>query len=117
MASKLLRIEAPIKGVFGETVNVGDEVMVMTTGWGNAYLNKGKYLGYVESNGWYKQCAQIAIETKRYVQVKPDGTEFSWKKDYDSATWKEVSKTLTRKEIPYTRISTLKLTRIATLKG
>jgi hypothetical protein len=117
MASKLVRIEAPIKGIFGETVNVGDEVMVMTTGWGNAYLNKGKYLGYVESNGWYKQCAQIAIESKRHVQVKPDGTEFNWKKDYDSATWKEVSKTLTRKEIPYTRITTLKLNRIATLKA
>lgn len=117
MASKLVRIEAPIKGVFGETVNVGDQVMVMTTGWGNAYLNKGTYLGYVEGNGYYKQCAQIAIETKRYVQLKPDGTEFNWSKDYHKDTWQEVNKTLTRKEIPYTRISTLKLNRIATLKG
>jgi hypothetical protein len=116
MASKLVRIEAPITGVFGETVNVGDEVMVMTTGWGNAYLNKGKYIGYVEGNGYYKQCAQIAVETKRYAQMKPDGTEFNWKKDYNHATWPEVSKTLTRKEIPYTRITTLKLNRIATLK-
>jgi hypothetical protein len=117
MASKLVRIEAPIKGVFGETVNVGDEVMVMTTGWGNAYLNKGKYLGYVEGKGYYKTCAQVAIETKRYVQLKPDGTEFSWKKDYNSATWDEVRKTLTPSQVPYTRISTLKLNRIATLKG
>lgn len=117
MASKLVRIEAPIKGVFGETVNVGDEVMVMTTGWGNAYLNKGKYLGYVEGSGYYKQCAQIAIETKRYTQIKPDGTEFNWDKDYHKDTWQEVKNTLTRKEIPYTRISTLKLNRIATLKG
>jgi hypothetical protein len=117
MASKLVRIEAPIKGVFGETVNVGDEVMVMTTGWGNAYLNKGKYLGYVEGSGYYKQCAQVAIAEKRYVQLKPDGTEFNWSKDYHRDTWQEVSKTLTRKEIPYTRISTLKLNRIATLKG
>lgn len=116
MASKLVRIEAPIKGVFGETVNVGDQVMVMTTGWGNAYLNKGKYLGYVEGNGYYKQRAQIAIESNRYVQIKPDGTEFNWNKDYHQDTWKEVSKTLTRKQIPYTRITTLKLNRIATLK-
>lgn len=117
MASKRVRIEAPIKGIFGEQVNVGDEVMVMTTGWGNAYLNKGKYLGYVEGKGYYKTCAQVAIETKRYVQLKPDGTEFNWVKDYHRDTWQEVQKTLVRKEIPYTRISTLKLNRIATLKG
>jgi hypothetical protein len=117
MAKKLVRIEAPIKGYFGEMVNVGDEVMVMTTGWGNAYLNKGKYIGYVEGNSYYyTRCAQIAIETKRYAQMKPDGTEFSWKKDFNSDTWPEVSKTLVRKEIPYTRITTLKLNRIATLK-
>jgi hypothetical protein len=117
MASKLVRIEAPIKGVFGETVNVGDEVAVMTTGWGNAYLSKGKYLGYIEGNDYYyKRRAQIAIETTRIVQLKPDGTEFNWNKDYSSATWEEVSKTLVLKEIPYTRITTLKLNRIVTLK-
>jgi len=117
MASKLVRIEAPIKGVFGETVNVGDEVMVMTTGWGNAYLNKGKYLGYVEGTGYYKQCAQIEVQRTRYAQFKSDGTEFSWKKDYHRDTWHEVQKTLTRKEISYTSITTLKLNRIATLKS
>ena len=117
MASKLVRIEAPIKGIFGETVNVGDEVMVMTTGWGNAYLNKGKYLGYVEGSGYYKNCAQVAIAATRSIQLKPDGTEFNWSKDYHRDTWQEVQKTLVRKEIPYTRISTLKLNRIATLKA
>jgi len=117
MAKKLVRIEAPIKGIFGETVNVGDEVMVMTTCWGNAYLNKGKYLGYVEGTGYYKQCAQIAIQSNRSVQFKPDGTEFNWNKDYSRDTWAEVSKTLVRREIPYTRIATLKLNRIATLKS
>lgn len=116
MASKLVRIEAPIQGVFGENVNVGDQVMVMTTGWGNAYLNKGTYLGYVECTGHYKQRAQVAIKTKRYAQLKPDGTEFNWNKDYNPNTWQEVRKTLTHKEVPYTRISTLKLNRIATLK-
>ena len=116
MSSKLVRIEAPIKGIFGETVNVGDEVMAMTTGRGNAYLNKGKYLGYVEGTGYYKTRAQVAIETKRFVRLKPDGTEFNWSKDYHSDTWGEVSKTLTSKQIPYTRIATLNLNRIATLK-
>lgn len=117
MASKLVRIEAPITGVFGETVNVGDEVMVVTTGYSHrVHVAKGKYLGYVESAGYYKQRAQIAVETKRHVQIKPDGTEFNWNKDYHRDTWQEVSKTLTRKEITYTRITTLCLNRIATLK-
>ena len=116
MASKLVRIEAPIKGVFGEEVNVGDKVMVMTTGWGNAYLNKGKYLGYVESTGYYKQRAQIEVEYDIFVHIKPDGTEFDWKKDYNYNTWKEVQPTLTTKKVKRTRLTTLNLNRIATLK-
>lgn len=117
MTSKLVRIEAPIKGVFGEMVNVGDEVMVVSTGWSNTYVSKGKYLGYVEGNGYYKQRAQIAIQANRFVQLKPDGTEFNWNKDYHRDTYEEVYKTLVRKEIPYVRISTLNLNRIATLKS
>ena len=116
MASKLVRIEAPIKGHFGEQVNVGDTVMVMTTGWGNAYLSKGKYLGYVEGTGYYKRRAQIAVEYDSNVYIKPDGTEFDWRKDYNYNTWKEVQPTLTSKKIKRTRITTLKLNRIATLK-
>lgn len=116
MASKLTRIEAPMKGIFGETVNVGDEVMVMTTGWGNAYLNKGRYLGYVEGSGYYKQCAQIAITSQRHVSVKPNGEVFDWKKDYDQNTWNEVRATLFSKQVPYEYVTTLKLNRMATLK-
>lgn len=118
MASKLVRIEAPIIGYFDEQVNVGDQVMVLTTSCGVPSLNKGTYLGYVEGQSWGGkiQRAQVAVESKRYVQLKPDGTEFVWAKDYDRNTFNEVSKTLTRKFLPYTRISTLNLNRIATLK-
>lgn len=118
MASKLVRIEAPITGYFDEQVNVGDQVMVMTTSCGVPSLNKGTYLGYVEGNSWGRktQRAQVAVESKRYVLLKPDGTEFNWNKDYHRDTYKKLEKTLTRKEIPYTRISTLNLNRIATLK-
>lgn len=117
MASKLVRIEAPIKGIFGESVNVGDEVMVVTTGYSHRVnVTKGKYLGYIESGGYYKQRAQVAVERKSFIQVKPDGTEFNWKKDYHRDTWPEISKTLTRKEITYTVVSTLCLNRIATIK-
>lgn len=114
--SKVTRIEAPIKGVFGE-VQVGDTVMVVTTGYSHrASVSKGKYLGYIESKGYYKQRAQIAIEYDSNVYIKPDGTEFDWRKDYNYNTWKEVQPTLTNKKIKLTRIATLKLNRIATLK-
>ena len=116
MASKLTRIEAPIKGALGNEVQVGDTVMVVTTGWGNTYCAKGKYLGYVESKGYYKQRAQIEIEYDSHVYIKPDGTEFDWRKDYNYNTWKEVQPTLTTKTIKRTRLSTLNLNRIATLK-
>ena len=117
MASKLVRIEAPIKGALGNEVNVGDTVMVVTTGWGNVHCSRGKYLGYVEGKGYYKQRAQVEIEYDSYVMYKPDGTEFDWRKDYNYATYNEVSKTLTRKQVKCTRISTLNLNRIATLKA
>lgn len=124
MASKKVRIEAPIKGVFGETVNVGDKVMVMTTGWGNAYLNKGKYIGYVEGSGYYKQCAQVEIELTGHKRLWNDTKEeFKYGGAREKELYKDYS-TYGQKlqeqthviQYPYTRISTLKLNRIATLK-
>lgn len=112
---KAVRIEAPIQGVLGNEVNVGDTVMVVSTGWGNTYVRKGKYLGYINGSGYYKQRAQVEIESKRYVRVKQDGTEFDWRTEYDHKTWPEVSKTLINKEVPYTYVTTLNLNRIATL--
>jgi uncharacterized membrane protein len=111
-------IQDSIKGVFGEEVNVGDQVMVVTTGYSHRVnVRKGIYKGYVESQGYYKgKRAKIEINTTRNIQVKPDGSEFIWRKDYNSATWPEVSKTLVRKEIPYTYQTTLQLNRIATIK-
>ena len=112
---KAVRIEAPIQGALGNEVNVGDTVMVVSTGWGNTYVRKGKYLGYINGSGYYKQRAQIEIESKRHIRVKPDGTEFNWTTEYDRNTWPEVSKTLVYKEVPYTYVTTLNLNRIATL--
>jgi len=113
-------IEAPIKGVFNEDVQVGDQVMVVATGYSHRVtVRKGIYKGYIESaSGWSKgqKKAKIEISTTRGIQVKPDGTEFIWRKDYNPTTWPEVSKTLVRKEIPYTYQTTLQLNRIATIK-
>ena len=108
-------IAAPIEGALKNTVNVGDTVMVVTTGYSHRVsVKKGKYIGYIE--GSYKnKRARVEIESERSFLVKPDGTEFCWNKDYNSATWKEVQPTLTRKSEPYTRKSTLNLNRIATI--
>ena len=116
MASKMKRIEAPIEGALGEKVNVGDTVMVVTTGWGNTYVAKGKYLGYVEGTGWYKQRAQVEIHNTRNAWMTPDGKEFDWRTDYNSATYEDIKHTLTLVEVPYTRLTTLNLNRIATIK-
>ena len=109
-------IAAPIKGALGNDVNVGDTVMVVTTGYSHRVrVTKGKYVGYIQGSGWYKQRARVEVECERSVRVKPDGTVFSWKTDYDSKTWPEVSKTLTFRTEKYTRQSTLCLNRIATI--
>lgn len=108
-------IAAPIEGALKNTVNVGDTVMVVTTGYShNVRVKKGKYIGYIE--GTYKnKRARIEVEEQRHFYVKPDGTKFDWGKDYNSATWNEVRPTLTNGTETYTRKSTLNLNRIATI--
>lgn len=109
-------IAAPIKGALGNDVNVGDTVMVVTTGYSHRVrVTKGKYVGYIQGGGYYKQRARIEVERERSVRVKPDGTDFDWNKDYDSKTWPEFSKTLTFRTEKYIQKSTLCLNRIATI--
>jgi hypothetical protein len=109
-------IAAPIKGALGNDVNVGDTVMVVTTGYSHRVrVNKGKYVGYIEGSGYYSKRARIEVEKERTIQVKPDGTDFDWRKDYDSKTWKEVQPTLTTRTEKYIVKSTLCLNRIATI--
>lgn len=110
-------IAAPIEGALKNTINVGDTVMVVTTGYSHRVsINKGKYVGYITGSGYYDKRARIEVETTRTFQVKPDGTEFNWSKDYDSATWDDVRPTLTYKTEPYIRKTTLNLNRIAAIK-
>ena len=118
MAKPAQVIQAPIKGALGTEIQVGDTVMVVTTGYShNVSVKKGKYVGYIESSGYYyKQRARVEVEETRSFQVKPDGTEFIWSKDYNSATWDTVKGTLTRKTEPCIRKATLNLNRIATIK-
>lgn len=109
-------IEAPIKGALGNDVNVGDTVMVVTTGYSHRVrVSKGKYVGYIESSGYYGKRARIETEAERRVLTKPDGTDFNWSKDYQPGTWAEVQPTLTYRTEKYIAKSTLNLNRIATI--
>lgn len=122
--SKAVRIEAPIKGALGNEVKVGDTVMVVTTGWGNTYCARGKYLGYVESKGYYKQRAQVEVEEKSYERRWNDTNEvFTYGGKRETALYTDYatySKKLQEQthvvEVPYKRVATLNLNRIATLK-
>ena len=111
-------IEAPIEGALKTMINPGDIVMVVTTGYSHSVsVKKGKYIGYIESTGYYyKKRARIEVEGTRSFQMKPDGTEFNWSKDYDRNTWDQVKGTLVRKTVPHIYKTTLNLNRIATIQ-
>lgn len=111
-------IEAPIEGALKTMINPGDIVMVVTTGYSHSVsVKKGKYIGYIESTGYYyKKRARIEVEDTRSFQMKPDGTEFNWSKDYDRNTWDQVKETLVRKTVPHIYKTTLNLNRIATIQ-
>jgi hypothetical protein len=111
-------IQKPITGVFKEDVQVGDKVMVVTTGRSRVSVRQGVYLGYTEGTKWGRavQKAVIEIHTKRNVWFKSDGKEFDWRKDYNAATYDQIKGTLEQREVPYVHRTTLKLNRIATIK-
>ena len=117
MAKAKQVIQAPIKGEFDD-VQVGDKVMVVTRGRGSVGVKKGTYIGYIEGTryGQIHKRAVVEIEFTRHAQMKPDGTLFDWRKDYNSATYDQIKNTLKNVQIPAVRRTTLKLNRIATLK-
>lgn len=109
-------IEAPIKGALGDDINVGDVVMVVTTGYSHRVnVMQGVYMGYIESKGYYTQRARVEILDYQTVMMKEDGTEFNWNTDYNASTWEEDRKKITYKKVPYMRKSTLNRNRIATI--
>lgn len=123
--TKATLIQAPIEGALGNEVNVGDSVMVVTTGWGNTHCNKGKYLGYVESTGYYKKRAKVEVQETAYVRYWNDTNQkFQYSGDRERAMYsnpsldyyKMLEEQTTVRQEPYTRVTTLNLNRIATLK-
>lgn len=114
--AKATRIEKPFSGLFDQTVNVGDKVIVVTTSTGFTRVHKGTYVGYIESTGETKR-AQVQIETERTFHIKPDGNVFDWYKDYNYRTWEEDKKTLKTEVRPYSYITTLQRNRIARIES
>lgn len=120
MAIKKPIIQESFTNEFG-TVNVGDTVMAVTTGYShNVSVYKAIYLGYIESQGWngkVEQKVKLEVEEEHNVQVWADnGREFNWKTEYNNSTWQDVQKLLTRKKVMKTRNTTLQLNRIAPIK-
>lgn len=117
MAKAKTVIQGAIKGEFDD-VQVGDKVMVVTRGRGSVGVRKGTYIGYIEGSryGTAVKKAVIEVEATRFAMFKPDGTEFNWRTDYNSATYDSIKGSLQSRQIKYTRRTTLKLNRIATLK-
>lgn len=115
MTAKQNIIEKPFTNDFG-TVNVGDTVMLVTTGYShNVHVKKGTYLGYIEStNSWNQK-----TEQKVKVAVQESTSEWYFKGSEKKWTWRdgpfEKDKLELRSE-PYTRITTLQLNRIAPIK-
>lgn len=116
MGTKATLIQAPIKGVFDREINVGDKVLVVTTGYSHrTNLREGTYKGYVEGSGYYKQRARIEIAAvARTWYNKATGEKY----DYRKHGWwsNEMKDNFEVKTEPYTYETTLNLNRIATLK-
>lgn len=115
MTAKKQLIQKPFTNDFG-TVNVGDTVMAVTTGYShNVSVYKATYLGYIESeNSWSKtkeKKVKLAVhEIAREWYHKGTDKKWSWR---DCAFDKEK---LELREEPYIRNATLQLNRIAPIK-
>lgn len=107
----------PVTGALDTTINPGDEVMVVRSGYSNnVHCDKGIYIGYIVSEPTGNLRARVQMEKPHYSWHFPDGREFDWRTDYNRDTYDEVKKTLVHRESTRTFISTLWLNRIATLK-
>lgn len=109
-------IQAPIEGALGQEVQVGETVLVVSTGAHNVNIRKGVYKGYIEGSWYYPKRARVEVVTERTDWYKPDGNRFDWRKDYNTNTYADVQPTLVMKTTPYVYTTTLNLNRIVAIK-
>ncbi len=118
-------IAAPIKGALGTEINVGDTVMVVTTGYSHRVsVSKGVYKGYIQGS-YYDKRARIEVEEiigVRYWKDTGDKFKYGGAREtamYTDAGYANYHKVLNEatiiKQEPYTRKTTLNLNRIATI--
>lgn len=119
MASKKPLIQESYSNDFG-TINVGDDVMVVTTGYSHRVrVYKAKYLGYIESTGWRGETikkVKVGYEATRNVPYwKETGKKFNWATDYNARTYDRNA--IEYREEKYPATSTLQLNRVAPIKA
>lgn len=117
MATKQTVIAQPFTNEFG-TVNVGDTVMAVTTGYSHRVsVSKAKYVGYIESVGWRGNTVKkvkLDVEATRTAWFfKGTDNEFKW----SQGNYYEVKDQLETRKMPYIRRTTLQLNRIAPIKA
>ena len=108
-------IEQPFTNEFG-TVNVGDAVMAVTTGYSRRVsVIKGRYLGYIESQDRRGQIEKkVKLEVQFYRKAwyyKGTDTEWKWNSSYC-----QVKDQLETRQVPCFRKTTLRRNRIAPIK-
>ena len=109
-------IEQPFTNEFG-TVNVGDVVVAVTTGYSHRVsVKKGRYLGYIESQGQHGQIVKkVKLEVQSYRTVwYYKGTDTEWKWKYSN--YHQVKGQLETRQVPYFRKTTLRRNRIVPIK-
>jgi hypothetical protein len=109
-------IEQSIEGALGYTVNPGDKVVFVTTGWGNAYISEGVYLGYIDGGSNYRgsvKKAKVEVHSTRNRWMHADGTEYNYTKH---GRFNPNELTLV-KDVPYTYKTTLNLNRMVPVKA
>lgn len=119
--TKRIRIEQPYTNTFG-TYNPGDTVLIVTMCTQRVNMYKGRYLGYIErpwgygANQKMEKFVQAEVDETRYEYQYPDGSKFKWSdlgSDYAKFREMMADGRIVRVAIPYKRITTLQLNRIA----
>ena len=116
MAIKKPIIEQPFTTEFG-TVNVGDVVVAVTTGYSHRVsVKKGRYLGYTESQGRHGQTEKkVKLEVQSYRKAwYYKGTDTEWK--WSHGNYYQVKDQLETRQVPYFRKTTLRRNRIVPIK-
>lgn len=125
------RQEVPFTNDLGQTIQVGDEVVVVTMCTKSVYTNRGKYIGLRNGNVQAELALEMNVlvdkETREQVNIwkilEEEGVGYPYRIRYGTPEYKEALERYNtrRQEImakceyekrPYTRVTTLQRNRI-----